>query len=155
MTWRISIDTGGTFTDAFAIAPDGGILLLQSMKGGRQLVLVGRRVGGDGDRQHRFGTLDGRDPHRLALGGEGVTGAGVGQLGRGADVAKAMALPVFGGMRDFEDTFRNRIHRFLEQVGDGVDPDEIDGSGAEGLAAQKVLAAAIRSLDNETVETVE
>ena len=62
--------------------------------------------------------------------------------------------PLFGGMRDFEDTFRNRIHTFLEQVGEGVDPDEIDGSGAEGLAAQKVLAAAIRSLDNGTVERV-
>ena len=59
--------------------------------------------------------------------------------------------PVFGGMRDFEDTFRNRIHRFLEQVGQGVAPEDIDGSGAEGLAAQKVLAAAIESLDNETV----
>lgn len=62
--------------------------------------------------------------------------------------------PLFGGMESFEDTFRNRIHTFLEQVGEGVAPDEIDGSGAEGLAAQKVLAAAIRSLDNGTVERV-
>lgn len=62
--------------------------------------------------------------------------------------------PLFGGMESFEDTFRNRIHTFLEQVGEGVDPEEIDGSGAEGLAAQKVLAAAIRSLDNGTVEKV-
>jgi predicted dehydrogenase len=59
--------------------------------------------------------------------------------------------PLFGGMRDFEDTFRNRIHRFLEQVTEGVAPDAIDGSGAEGLAAQKVLAAAIESLENQTV----
>lgn len=59
--------------------------------------------------------------------------------------------PLFGGMRDFEDTFRNRIHRFLEQVTQGAAPDEIDGSGADGLAAQKVLAAAIESLENETV----
>jgi predicted dehydrogenase len=59
--------------------------------------------------------------------------------------------PIFGGMRDFEETFKNRIHRFLEQVGEGVSPDEIDGSGADGLAAQKVLAAAIESLNNETV----
>jgi len=55
--------------------------------------------------------------------------------------------PVFGGMRDFEDTFRNRIHCFLEQVAAGVPPDQIDGSGADGLAAQKVLAAAIESLE--------
>ncbi len=55
--------------------------------------------------------------------------------------------PVFGGMRDFEDTFRNRIHTFLEQVAAGVLPDQIDGSGADGLAAQKVLAAAVESLE--------
>jgi predicted dehydrogenase len=59
--------------------------------------------------------------------------------------------PLFGGMRDFVDTFRNRIHRFVEQVEEGVDPADIDGSGADGLAAQKVLAAAIESLENETV----
>lgn len=59
--------------------------------------------------------------------------------------------PVFGGMRDFEDTFRNRIHKFLEQVTAGVSPDQIDGSGAEGLAAQKVLQAAIESIENESV----
>lgn len=59
--------------------------------------------------------------------------------------------PIFGGMRDFEDTFRNRIHKFLEQVTNKTPPDQIDGSGAEGLAAQKVLAAAIESLENGTV----
>lgn len=59
--------------------------------------------------------------------------------------------PVFGGMRDFEETFLNRQHRFLEQLTAGARPEEIDGSGADGLAAQKVLAAAIESLENETV----
>ena len=62
--------------------------------------------------------------------------------------------PIFGGMGSFNDTFKNRIHRFLEQVSEGVAPDAIDGSGADGLAAQKVLAAAIASLENETVEYV-
>jgi predicted dehydrogenase len=62
--------------------------------------------------------------------------------------------PVFGGIRDFEDTFRNCIHKFLEQVTAGVPPEEIDGSGADGLAAQKVLAAAIESLENGTVVEV-
>ena len=55
--------------------------------------------------------------------------------------------PLFGGFHNFENTFRERIHCFLRQVADGVAPDEIDGSGAEGLAAQKVLAAAIESLE--------
>ncbi len=59
--------------------------------------------------------------------------------------------PVFGGYRDFEDTFRARIHKFLQQVTEGCDPAAIDGSGADGLAAQKVLAAAIESLDTESV----
>ena len=59
--------------------------------------------------------------------------------------------PVFGGFQGFEDTFRERIHSFLEQVNSGVRPEEIDGSGADGLAAQKVLAAAIESLEHETV----
>ena len=59
--------------------------------------------------------------------------------------------PVFGGFGNFEDTFRHRIHKFLEQVTAGVAPGEIDGSGADGLAAQKVLAAAIESLENGTV----
>lgn len=59
--------------------------------------------------------------------------------------------PLFGGFHTFENTFKTRIGRFLEQVGAGVSPDEIDGSGAEGLAAQKVIAAAIESLDNEKV----
>lgn len=62
--------------------------------------------------------------------------------------------PVFGGFRDFEDTFKDRIHVFLEQVSAGVAPGEIDGSGADGLAAQKVLAAAIESLDNEKIAYV-
>src|ERR1051326_4354166 len=54
--------------------------------------------------------------------------------------------PVFGAMTSFEDTFRNRIHRFLEQMTEGVAPDEIHGSAADALAAQKVLAAAIESI---------
>ncbi len=62
--------------------------------------------------------------------------------------------PVFGGHRDFEDTFRNRIHKFVAQVDAGAAPEEIDGSGAEGLAAQKVLQAAIESLDSGQVVQV-
>lgn len=59
--------------------------------------------------------------------------------------------PVFGGFRDFEDTFRDRIHCFLEQVTAGIAPEQIDGSGADGLAAQRVLQAAIESLESGTV----
>jgi hypothetical protein len=61
---------------------------------------------------------------------------------------------LFGGMRDFTDTFRERLRCFVEQVDCGVAPENIDGSGADGLAAQKVLAAAIESLETETVVRV-
>ncbi len=63
--------------------------------------------------------------------------------------------PVFGGYRDFNDTFAARIHRFLEQVQEGVKPHEIDGSGADGLAAQKVIAAAIESINTGRTVAVE
>jgi predicted dehydrogenase len=62
--------------------------------------------------------------------------------------------PVFGGMRDFEDTFRNRIESFLEQITAGTAPENIDGSGADGLAAQKVLDAAVRSVQSGQVVQV-
>jgi predicted dehydrogenase len=68
--------------------------------------------------------------------------------GAGDFEKRVYSNPVFGGHRDFEDTFRNRIHKFLQQVTEGAKPEEIDGSGAEGLAAQKVLQAAIESLDS-------
>ena len=53
---------------------------------------------------------------------------------------------VFDGYRDFEDTFRCRIHTFVEQVDAGAKPEEIDGSGVEGLEASRVIHAAIASL---------
>ena len=62
--------------------------------------------------------------------------------------------PLFGGFRGFEDTFQDRIHCFVEQVSAGTAPDEINGSGADGLAAQKVLQAAIESLDQGVVVTL-
>lgn len=56
--------------------------------------------------------------------------------------------PVFESeFSTFEDTFRDRIHNFVVQVDRGDGPDMIDGSGLQGLEAQKVIHAAIRSLD--------
>ncbi len=59
--------------------------------------------------------------------------------------------PVFGGYRDFEDTFKCRIHTFVDQVRAGVAPEDIDGSGLEGLKAQKVLQAAIDSVKEKKI----
>ena len=61
--------------------------------------------------------------------------------------------PIFGGMRDFEDTFRQRLGSFVDQLNEGAAAAQIDGSGEDGLKAQKVLAAAIKSV--QTGETVE
>lgn len=62
--------------------------------------------------------------------------------------------PIFGGMYGFEDTFKDRIHKFLEEVTAGVDPGKIDGAGSDGLAAQRVLAAAIQSIKTGKVVNV-
>lgn len=62
--------------------------------------------------------------------------------------------PVFGGYRGFDDTFRERLHCFLAQVAAGVSPAEIDGSGADGLAAQQVIQAGIESLETGRVVEV-
>jgi predicted dehydrogenase len=65
----------------------------------------------------------------------------------GNPVKQVFTNPVFGGYSNFDDTFRERLHRYLEQLTAGVSPDEIDGSGEDGLYAQRVIHAGIRSLD--------
>ena len=50
--------------------------------------------------------------------------------------------PVFDGpdrYNVFEDTFKDRIHHFVEQVARGDSPEMIDGTGRDGLEAQKVI----------------
>jgi len=72
----------------------------------------------------------------------------------GEMVKSVYTNPVFGGYRDFDDTFRARIHTFLQQVSDGVSPADIDGSGEDGLNAQKVIQAGIESLETGKVVDV-
>ena len=67
---------------------------------------------------------------------------------------RAFTNPVFGGYGGFDDTFRARLHRFVEQVSDGASPDEIDGSGADALAGLEVIMASIESLKSGRVATV-
>ena len=63
--------------------------------------------------------------------------------------------PIFGGMGSFFDTFRDRIERFVNQLNAGAGPAQIDGSGEDGLAAQLVLDAAIRSVETNSVVRVQ
>ncbi|HEY3397894.1 MAG TPA: Gfo/Idh/MocA family oxidoreductase [Armatimonadota bacterium] len=72
----------------------------------------------------------------------------------GEPVKSVYTNPVFGGYGGFDDTFRERIHCFLAQVAAGVSPEEIDGSGADGLAAQRVIQAGIESLESGSIVAV-
>ena len=63
--------------------------------------------------------------------------------------------PVFGGYSNFDDTFRERIRCFVRQVAAGAKPEEIDGSGLQGLKAQMIIHAAIESLDTGRVVYLE
>jgi predicted dehydrogenase len=69
----------------------------------------------------------------------------------GDGVKRVYTNPVFGGVSGFDDTFRERINTFVRQVEEGAAPEKIDASGADGLAAQRVLAAAIESLETESI----
>ena len=57
-------------------------------------------------------------------------------------------------MDSFADTFSTRISAWVQQLVDGVSPDEIDASGAAGLAAQEIIEAAIKSFQTDTVVTL-
>ena len=61
---------------------------------------------------------------------------------------------IMNGLSGFSATFSNRIHRWLEQVTEGVPREEIEASGHDGLAVQEIIEAAIRSYETGTVVTV-
>jgi UDP-N-acetylglucosamine 3-dehydrogenase len=62
-----------------------------------------------------------------------------------SDELKVFRNSVLTGMGGFNDTFRNRINAFIDQIHDNVAPDLIDGSGADALAVQEIIEAAILS----------
>lgn len=64
---------------------------------------------------------------------------------------KVLANSILSGMNGFNDTFPVRINRFVEQVLAG---EKLEASGEDGLAAQEVIEAAIKSHLNGTVEEV-
>ena len=58
-----------------------------------------------------------------------------------------------GGMTSFAETLPARLGRWIEQLEGGAAPEEIEGSGEDGLRAHAVVEAAIRS--HETGAVVE
>lgn len=71
----------------------------------------------------------------------------------GSDEKIVISNTPFGSIPEkrFEDTFRNRINRFVDQIIAGDSLDAIEASGAEALAAQRVLDAAILSIKEKRV----
>lgn len=65
-----------------------------------------------------------------------------------SDEITVIRNPLFGGMQGFDDTFKQRINRFISQIKAGAAPNEIEASGSDALAAQEVIEAAIRSHQN-------
>ncbi len=72
----------------------------------------------------------------------------------GDSVKSVFTNPVSGGYRDFDNSFRERLSCFVRQVAEDADPVAIDGSGADGLEAQRVVEAVIRSLASGAVVEV-
>jgi predicted dehydrogenase len=72
----------------------------------------------------------------------------------GVPVKSVFVNPVFGGYRDFDDTFRERLACFVRQVAEGAAPEEVDGSGADGLEAQRIIQAGIESLETGKIVEV-
>ena len=65
--------------------------------------------------------------------------------------ATVVGNSVFSGIGAFNDTIKHRIARFLEQIDQKVPAEQIEASGADGLAAQEVIEAAIRSWEQGTI----
>ena len=71
---------------------------------------------------------------------------------RGGQELTVIRTSIMGGLSGFDATFSNRIHRWLEQVSDGVPRAQIEASGREGLAVQEIIEAAIRSFETGRAE---
>ncbi|UOQ45793.1 Gfo/Idh/MocA family oxidoreductase [Halobacillus salinarum] len=63
----------------------------------------------------------------------------------GSDELTVLRNSIMTGVGTFNETFTNRFDHFIRQVKAGVAPDNIDASGADALAGQEVIEAAIRS----------
>ena len=69
----------------------------------------------------------------------------------GVLVISVYTNPIVGGMESFTDTFVNRINHLVDEIDRNVAPQDIDGSGLDGLKAQIALEAAVQSILQEKV----
>ncbi|UOQ50377.1 Gfo/Idh/MocA family oxidoreductase [Gracilibacillus caseinilyticus] len=69
-----------------------------------------------------------------------------------SDELLTMRNSIMTGVGSFQETFKNRLDHFIQQIEDGVPPADMEASGAHALAGQEVIEAAIRSqLENGAV----
>ncbi len=59
-----------------------------------------------------------------------------------------------GGMQSFGDTFQSRINAWIDDLRKKTPPSKVDGKGADALAAQTVIEAAIKSWDTKSVVSI-
>ncbi len=62
---------------------------------------------------------------------------------------------LFAGLKTFDDTINRRIKRWVQQVIEGAAPNDIEASGADGLAVQEIIEAAIASWEGDCVVAVQ
>jgi myo-inositol 2-dehydrogenase / D-chiro-inositol 1-dehydrogenase len=67
------------------------------------------------------------------------------------DTIEYESYSYLGGMRSFSETFKSRIGAWVDQIDAKAKPDRIDGSGAEALAAQRIIEGAIRSWETHAI----
>jgi predicted dehydrogenase len=59
-----------------------------------------------------------------------------------------------GGMKDFGETFQSRITAWIEDLKKKTPPDQIDAKAEDALKVQRIIEAAIKSFETESVITL-
>ncbi|MFD0713899.1 Gfo/Idh/MocA family protein [Paenibacillus sp. GCM10027626] len=67
---------------------------------------------------------------------------------RGSDEQRVYRESIFAKAQGFDATFYNRLGTFVEEIKAGIAPTEIAASGADALAVQQIIEAAICSHEN-------
>jgi len=71
-----------------------------------------------------------------------------------SDEVRVVYDSMMGGFGGFDATFPLRINRYVDQLIEGVAPQDMEANGDDGLEAQEIIEAAIKSHENGTVENV-
>lgn len=59
-----------------------------------------------------------------------------------------------GGMKGFGETFQSRIDAWVQELINQTPPEKVDAKGEDALKVQRIIEAAIKSFETETVVTL-